>query len=66
MTAPPAKDHATTRPQDVLDTAIGTAKAGGRLDIVDRLSEARSLLRGPSVAVQVAGGAQQGRASMAA
>jgi hypothetical protein len=66
MTAPPTKDHATTRPQDVLDTAIGTAKAGGRLDIVDRLSEARSLLGGPSVAVQVAGGAQQGRASMAA
>jgi hypothetical protein len=65
MTAPPAKDHATTRPQDVLDTAIGTAQAGGRLDLVDRLSEARSLLRGPSVTVQVAGGAQQGRASMA-
>src|SRR3954452_23251809 len=64
MSAPPVLDSAATRPQDVLDTAIGTARAGGRLDLVDRLSTARSLLRAPSVTVQVAGGAPQGRTDM--
>ncbi|GAA1326306.1 hypothetical protein [Pseudonocardia xinjiangensis] len=64
MSAPPVPDSAATRPQDVLDTAIGTARAGGRLDLVDRLSAARSLLRAPSVTVQVAGGAPQGRTDM--
>jgi hypothetical protein len=64
MSVQPVHDTAAGMPQDVLDAAIGTARAGGRFDVVDRLSGARGLLRGPSVTAQVVGGARQGRTAM--
>ncbi len=64
MSAQPVQDRVAVRPHAVLDAAIGTARAGERFDLVDRLSEARHLLRDSSITVQVVGGAQQGRTSM--
>jgi hypothetical protein len=66
MSVQPVHDTAAVTPQDVLDAAIGTARAGGRFDIVDRLSGAQGLLHGSSVTVQVVGGLRRGRTSMVA
>ncbi|MHA6795093.1 hypothetical protein ACVGVM_16490 [Pseudonocardia bannensis] len=64
MSVQQAPGPAFTRPQDILDSAIGTARAGGRLDIAERLTGARSLLHARPVTVLVTGGAHQGATSV--
>ncbi|WP_214370807.1 hypothetical protein [Pseudonocardia sp. H11422] len=64
MSVQQAPGPASARPQDILDSAIGTARASGRVDLVERLSGARNLLRAPSLTVLVTGGAHQGTTSL--
>ncbi len=64
MNAQPVPDTATRTAQDVLDAAVGAARAGGRPDITGRPPASRHLREIASVTVQVAGGTQQDRTAL--